>query len=159
MCQKLRLVKRPFRSRSKQCVLAYLETTANFFRNKTFLFFKIESWNFQHLFENKFHETSQNFNSFSSFRQFLFPFFLSVVFELSIFVVFVFEITALYQPKRASSLIEIAHFRTTINFDKNHLLLAWGHAQMTKLRMKYFLGSWSKCSSKVCVSMSMRKLS
>ena len=35
-----------------------------FFRNKTFLFFKIESWNFQHLFEKEFHETSQNFNSF-----------------------------------------------------------------------------------------------
>ena len=45
-----------------------------FFRNKTFLFFKIESWNFQHLFEKEFRETS-----FSSFRQFLFPFFLSVV--------------------------------------------------------------------------------
>ena len=39
-----------------------------FFRNKTFLFFKIESWNFQHLFEIEFCETSQNFNSFSSFR-------------------------------------------------------------------------------------------
>ena len=34
-----------------------------FFRNKTFLFFKIESWNFQHLFENKFRGTSHNFNS------------------------------------------------------------------------------------------------
>ena len=34
-----------------------------FFRNKTFLFFKIESWNFQHLFEKEFHKTSQNFNS------------------------------------------------------------------------------------------------
>ena len=34
-----------------------------FFRNKTFLFFKIESWNFQHLFEKEFRETSQNFNS------------------------------------------------------------------------------------------------
>ena len=34
-----------------------------FFRNKTFLFFKIESWNFQHLFEKVFRETSQNFNS------------------------------------------------------------------------------------------------
>ena len=33
------------------------------FRNKTFLFFKIESWNFQHLFETEFRETSQNFNS------------------------------------------------------------------------------------------------
>ena len=50
-----------------------------FFRNETFLFFKIESWNFQHLFEIEFRETSQNFNSFSSFRQLLFSFFLSVV--------------------------------------------------------------------------------
>ena len=32
-----------------------------FFRNKTFLSFKIGSWNFQHLFEIEFHETSQNF--------------------------------------------------------------------------------------------------
>ena len=37
-----------------------------------FLFFKIENRNFQHLFENKFCETSQYFNSFSLFRQFLF---------------------------------------------------------------------------------------
>jgi hypothetical protein len=50
-----------------------------FFRNKTFLFFKIESWNFQYLFEIEFHETSQNFNSFSWFRQLLFSFFLWVV--------------------------------------------------------------------------------
>ena len=34
-----------------------------FFRNKMFLFFKIVSWNFQHLFEKKCCETSQNFNS------------------------------------------------------------------------------------------------
>ena len=34
-----------------------------FFRNKTFLFFKIESWNLQHLFKKKIRETSQNFNS------------------------------------------------------------------------------------------------
>ena len=46
------------------------------FRNKTFLFFKIESWNFQHLFENEFRETSQSFNSF---RQLLCTFFLLVV--------------------------------------------------------------------------------
>ena len=48
-------------------LLAYLETTVKkkfFFRTKTFLFFKIESWNFQHLSEIKFRETSQNFNSF-----------------------------------------------------------------------------------------------
>ena len=31
------------------------------FRNKTFLFFKIESWNFQYLLEIEFHETSQKF--------------------------------------------------------------------------------------------------
>jgi predicted nucleic acid-binding Zn finger protein len=40
----------------------------NFFRNKTFLFFKIGSWNFQHLFEIKFRETSQHFNSLSLFK-------------------------------------------------------------------------------------------
>ena len=37
-------------------ILAYLETTAEnyFFRiHKTFLFFGIESWNFQHLFKSK----------------------------------------------------------------------------------------------------------
>ena len=47
----------------------------HFFKNKTFLFFKIESWNFQNLFEIEFCETSQNFNSFSLFRQLLFSFF------------------------------------------------------------------------------------
>ena len=46
-----------------------------FFRNKTFLFFKLESWNFQVQFEIKIRESSQNFNSFSFFRQLLFPFF------------------------------------------------------------------------------------
>ena len=46
-----------------------------FFRNKTFLFFKIESWNFQVQFEIKIRETSQNFNSFSLFRQLLFSWF------------------------------------------------------------------------------------
>ena len=50
-----------------------------FFRNKTFLFFKIERWNFQHLFEKKNPETSQNFNSCSIFRQFLLPIYLLVV--------------------------------------------------------------------------------
>ena len=34
-----------------------------FFRNNTFLFYKIESWNFQHLFEKKIRETSKNFDS------------------------------------------------------------------------------------------------
>ena len=46
-----------------------------FFRNKTFLFFKIESRNFQYLFEKEFCKTSHNFNSFSLFRQFLILFF------------------------------------------------------------------------------------
>ena len=36
------------------------------------MFFKIESWKFQHLFEKEFRETSQNFNSFSLFRIFYF---------------------------------------------------------------------------------------
>ena len=48
-------------------LLAYLDYGLNHisFRNKTFLLFKIESWNFQHLFEKEFSETSQNFNSMS----------------------------------------------------------------------------------------------
>ena len=43
-----------------------LETwyTFYFFRNKTFLFVKIDSWNFQHLFDLEFRETSQNVSSF-----------------------------------------------------------------------------------------------
>ena len=43
------------------------------------MFFKVEGCNFQHLFERQLLETSQNFNSFSLFRQFVLPFFLSVV--------------------------------------------------------------------------------
>ena len=39
-------------------------TLYNFFRNKTFLFVKIESWNFQQLFDLGFRETLQNFSSF-----------------------------------------------------------------------------------------------
>ena len=34
-----------------------------FFRNKTFLFFKIQSWNFQHLFNCRSCKTTQNFSS------------------------------------------------------------------------------------------------
>ena len=49
-----------------------------FLRIKLFLFFKIESWNFQHLFEIAFCGTSP-FNSFSFFSMLLFSFFLSVV--------------------------------------------------------------------------------
>ena len=63
-------------------ILACLETTAKkifFFRNKTFLFFKLESWNFQQLFKNEFRETSQSFNSLSSFRQLLLTVFFLVV--------------------------------------------------------------------------------
>ena len=50
---------------SKQSFYVLILTTAKilFFRNKTFLYFKIGSWNFQHLFKNEFGETSQNFNS------------------------------------------------------------------------------------------------
>ena len=44
-------------------VFNWLRPKKCFFRNKTFLLFKIGSWNFQHLFKNKFRETSQNFNS------------------------------------------------------------------------------------------------
>ena len=41
-----------------------------FFRNNIFLFVKIESWNFRHLFKLGFHETLQNFSSFrQTFRR------------------------------------------------------------------------------------------
>ena len=41
-----------------------------FFRNKTLLFVKIESWNFHQLFNLGFRETFQNFSSFrQTFRQ------------------------------------------------------------------------------------------
>ena len=61
----------------------YSLTKIYIFRNKTFLFFKIESWNFQYLFEIEFRETSQNFNSFSLFRQLLFScFFIGCLIEL-----------------------------------------------------------------------------
>ena len=64
------------------CILA-VRPKKYFFRNKTFLFFKIESWNFQVQFEIKIRETSQNFNTFSFFRQLLFSsFFISCLIEL-----------------------------------------------------------------------------
>ena len=47
------------------------------------MFFKIESWNCQVQFEIKIRETSQNFNSFSLFRQLLFSsFFIGCLIEL-----------------------------------------------------------------------------
>ena len=41
-----------------------LGTLHIFFRNTTFLFAKIESWNFQQLFDLGFRETLQNFSLF-----------------------------------------------------------------------------------------------
>ena len=40
-------------------------SSSKFFLNKTVLFFQIESWNFQHLFEKEFFKSSQNFNLIS----------------------------------------------------------------------------------------------
>ena len=54
-----------------------------FFRNKTFLFFKIVNWIFQHLFDKNFvkpHKISTHSAHLDKFYfHFLFPFFLSVV--------------------------------------------------------------------------------
>ena len=50
-----------------------------FFLRITFFFFKMKSWNFQHLFENEFRETSLSFSSLRAFRQLLYAFFLLVV--------------------------------------------------------------------------------
>ena len=46
-------------------------TAAYFFRNKTFFFLKIESWNFQHLIDLEFRESSQNFSSFGQLLFFI----------------------------------------------------------------------------------------
>ena len=71
-----------------------------------FVFFKIESWNFQHLFKIEFREISQNFNSFSLFRQFLFSFFLLVVWLSWNFVRFneiqMLKVSAFYLEKQNS---------------------------------------------------------
>ena len=40
-----------------------------FFRNKTFLVFKIESWNVKHLFHLGFRETSENYTSFRQYSE------------------------------------------------------------------------------------------
>ena len=58
-----------------------------FLSNKIVLFFMIECWNFQHLFEIEFRETSQNFNFlFSLFRPLLFSFFfICCLIELKFF--------------------------------------------------------------------------
>jgi hypothetical protein len=48
---------------SKRTILESWYTSC-FFKNKTFLFVKIETWNFQHLFDLQFHEILQNFKSF-----------------------------------------------------------------------------------------------
>ena len=65
---------------NKAVLFWYWQQSKNtFFVNKTFLFFNIESWNFQVQFEIEFRETSQHFNSLSLFRQLLFSSFLSVV--------------------------------------------------------------------------------
>ena len=61
-------------------ILAYLDNLdnaafSNIFSRVKRLFFKIESWNFQHLFEREFWEASQDFNSFSSFIYCYFHFF------------------------------------------------------------------------------------
>ena len=48
---------------NKAFLFWYWQWLKSFFRIKTFLFIKTDSWNFQNLFEKEFHETSQNFNS------------------------------------------------------------------------------------------------
>ena len=48
---------------NKAFLFWYWQWLTIFLRNKTFLFFKTGSWNFQNLFEKEFRETSQNVNS------------------------------------------------------------------------------------------------
>ena len=51
------------KNESKLFLFWYCKRPKISFRNKTFLFIKIESWNCQVQFEIEFHETSQNLNS------------------------------------------------------------------------------------------------
>ena len=55
---------------NKTFLFWYWQQPKFFFRDKSFLFFKIESWNFQNLSEKEIHETSENFNPLNSFRHF-----------------------------------------------------------------------------------------
>ena len=62
------------------CIRTILEKwyTSIFFRNETFLLVKIESWNFQHLFDLGFRETSQNFCLFRQHSEDIFFYFFLV---------------------------------------------------------------------------------
>ena len=101
------------------------------FRNKTFLFFKIERWNFQVQFEIGFPETSQNFNSFSFFRKLLFPFFF---YQLSDWVEILWgftkfnfklnlKVSAFYLEKQKSFIPEKNIFLAVVNMKTKNLCL------------------------------------
>ena len=103
-----------------------------FFRDKTFLYFKLESWNFQHLFKNKFCKTSQNFNSF--LQTILFPFFPLVVWLSWNFVIkkFVFKqiltISAFYLVKQKSFIPKKMQFRP-LSISKQKSFVYWPNFQ------------------------------
>ena len=102
-----------------------------FFRNKTFLFFKIESWNFQVQFEIKIRETSQNFNSFSLFRQLLFSSFFYRLSDwveiLQGFTKFNFKlnlkVSAFYLEKQKSFIPKKKIFLAIVNIKTKNLCL------------------------------------
>ena len=58
---------------SKKALSIVRGTLHIFFRNKTFLFVKIESWKFQHLFDLRFSVTLLNFSSFRQTFRWHFP--------------------------------------------------------------------------------------
>ena len=95
------------------------------------MFFKIERWNFQHLFEKEFRETSQNFNSFSFFRQLLFPFFF---YQLSDWVEILWgftkfnfklnlKVSAFYLERQKSFIPKKKFFLAVVNIKTKNLCL------------------------------------
>ena len=97
---------------------------------KTFLFIKIENWNFQHLFEIEFRETSQNFNSYGSFRQLLFSFFIGCLIELKFCKVSQFffnqmlKVSAFYLEKRKSFILKKEYFLCRCQYQNKKALFA-----------------------------------
>ena len=103
-----------------------------FFRNKTFLFFKIESWHFHKQFEIEIREILKSFNSFSWFIQLLFSFFfLSIVWLSWNFVVFTkfyfkpfLKVPAFYLEKRKSFIPKKIFFKP-LSISKQKIFVKW----------------------------------
>ena len=110
----------------------YWQRLKHFFRDKTFLFFKIKGWNFQVQFEIEFHETSHNFNSFSLFRQLLFSFFFFGLSDwvetlwgfMKFFFKLILKVSAIYLQKQKSFIPKKMFFKP-FSIPKQKRLVYW----------------------------------